>query len=319
MSNGMSLVSIGLPVFNGEKFLTVALESVKFQTYGNLEVIISDNRSTDRTREICEAYSSQDKRFRYFCNKTNIGVAKNFNRVFELSSGKYFKWWAYDDLCGSQYIERCVEVLNKNPSAVVCHTKTSIIDSQGDVLGDYDDCLDFRSPVPRERFRDYLFRPAGMWNAIYGLIRVSEFKKTPLHGDYLGADQVLLGELVLRGKIYRIPDFLFFRRNHPQQFWRGKATISKMQAWFKPSRRRLFGLPIAWRQFYEYVRSIWRVGLRREEEIWCQYYLMKWFCRQLVKPYVKSFKNIIEHIALSSDGKEFKPERTPWDSRRLSK
>ena len=310
----MPLVSIGVPVFNGDKYLAAALEAVRLQTYRNLEVIISDNGSTDRTREICERYVSEDSRFRYFCNEFNIGVAGNFNRVFELSSGKYFKWWAFDDLCAPRYIEQCAEVLEQKASAVVCHTKTSIIDSNGDVLGNYDDCLDFRSRVPYERFRDYLFRPAGMWNAIYGVIRVSELKKTSLHGDYLGADQVLLGELILRGELHRVPEFLFFRRNHPQQFWRGKASFSKMQAWFKPSRKRLFGLPIAWRQFYEYLRAIWRVGLNRKEEIWCQYYLMKWFGRQLVKPYVKSFKNIIAHIKLPSEGREFKLERTPWDS-----
>jgi glycosyltransferase involved in cell wall biosynthesis len=313
MNRGMPLVSIGLPVFNGEKYLAAALEAVRLQTYKNLEVIISDNKSTDRTAEICKRYTSIDGCIRYFCNKSNIGVAGNFNRVFELSTGRYFKWWAYDDLCGPQYIERCVEVLEEKASAVVCHTGTSIINSNGNVLGNYDDCLDFRSPAPHQRFREYLFRPAGMWNAIYGLMRASEFKKTSLHGDYLGADQVLLGELVLRGELHRVSEPLFFRRNHPDQFWRGKATLSKMQAWFKPARKRLFAFPIAWRHFYEYLLAIWRVGLTREEEAWCEYYLMKWFGRQLVKPYVKPFKNIIGHTQMPSDRREFTPQKTPWD------
>ena len=84
------LVSIGLPVFNGEKSLAQALDALLDQDYSNLEIIISDNGSTDRTSEICEEFLKKDTRIKYYRSSENLGSNWNFNRVFELSSGKYF-------------------------------------------------------------------------------------------------------------------------------------------------------------------------------------------------------------------------------------
>jgi glycosyltransferase involved in cell wall biosynthesis len=85
-------LSIGMPVFNGEKYLKEALDSILAQTYSDFELLISDNASTDRTEQICREYAAKDRRIRYYRNEKNIGAPKNFNRVFELSSGKYFRW-----------------------------------------------------------------------------------------------------------------------------------------------------------------------------------------------------------------------------------
>ena len=303
------LVSIGLPVRNGEKYLPETLASIRAQTYSNFEVIISDNSSSDKTQEICTKYVELDRRFRYFRNEINIGVAGNFNRVFELSRGDYFKWWAYDDLCAPTYVERCVEVLNEQPSVVVCHTKTAIIDQKSITLGYYDDCLHFRSKKPHQRFRAYLFRRAGLWNAIYGLIRAEEFKKTPLHGDYLGADQVLLGELILRGQLHRVPEPLFFRRNHPDQFWRGNATYKKKILWFNPGKKNELRIPVSWRLFFEYLNTIWRCELGWKEESLCQGSLCKWFCKKLIKPAYLPTKEAMAKVHLISDS----VDRNPWN------
>ena len=302
------LVSIGMPVHNAEKYLPEALESIKSQTYENFEVIISDNGSTDRTPEICGKVVSSDSRFIYFRNETNIGVARNFNRVYELSSGEYFKWWAYDDLCAPTYLERCVEVLRKEPAVIICHAKTRIIDQTGRVLGDYDDCLHFRSQKPFQRFREYLFRRAGLWNAIYGLIRSSEFRKTPLHGDYLGADQVLLGELILRGEVHRVPESLFFRRGHPDQFWRNNASKAEELDWFKPGRREGFWTPVAWKIFIEYLRALRRVELHWLDKTRCQLYLVVWLSRKLIKPFYFPVKKRLIGLRIISE----KPKKDPW-------
>ena len=90
--NNRSRVSIGLPVYNGEKYLEQALISILSQTYTDFELIISDNASTDRTQAICREYAAKDPRIRYYCNEENLGAAPNHNRVFELASGEYFKW-----------------------------------------------------------------------------------------------------------------------------------------------------------------------------------------------------------------------------------
>lgn len=290
MSSGKPRVSIGMPVFNGERYLAEALDSILAQTYSDFELIISDNASTDGTQEICRAYAARDRRIRYFRNEKNLGASKNFNRVFELSSGEYFKWAAHDDLCAPEYLERCVEVLDRKPSVVVCHPKVSIIDEHGKYLGHYDDYLDHRSPRPRERFRDYLFRGAGLWSAVFGVMRASELEKTPLLGNYDSSDQVLVGELVLRGEVHQVPERLFFRRRHPQQSWRANPTHNAMAAWWDPANRGKIQLPITWKHFFEYLRAIRRVRLPPYEQTWCYLYMMKWLGKHLVWPFQRRWR-----------------------------
>src|SRR3954470_15735733 len=86
------LVSIGLPVYNGARYIAEALESLLAQTYTAFELIISDNGSTDATRSICEEFAARDGRVRYVRHETNRGLAWNWNHVFELSRRPYFKW-----------------------------------------------------------------------------------------------------------------------------------------------------------------------------------------------------------------------------------
>src|SRR3954452_21534224 len=110
MSESQPLVSIGLPVYNGEQFIRTALDSLLGQTYQPLELIICDNASTDQTAAICQEYLAKDQRVRYYRNPTNLGAVKNFNRAFELSSGIYFMWAADHDLREPTFVSRCVEV-----------------------------------------------------------------------------------------------------------------------------------------------------------------------------------------------------------------
>src|SRR3974377_1117825 len=91
-------VSIGLPVYNGENYLRLAIDSILTQDYTDFELIISDNASADATQEICREYTARDCRIRYYRNKINIGASGNYNRVFELARGGLFKWAAHDDV-----------------------------------------------------------------------------------------------------------------------------------------------------------------------------------------------------------------------------
>ena len=110
----MPRVSIGLTVFNSERYLDESIQSLLSQTFQDFELIISDNASTDRTKDIALTYAARDHRVRYVRNRMNIGVAGNFNQVFRLSSGEFFKWAAYDDLCAPDFLFRCVEVLDRS-------------------------------------------------------------------------------------------------------------------------------------------------------------------------------------------------------------
>src|SRR5689334_17075101 len=96
--NSRPLLSIGLFVYNGERFIEKALDSILSQTFRDFELIISDNASTDHTGDICQAYAKRDDRIRYYRNQKNMGAGWNVRRVCELATGKYFKWAAADDM-----------------------------------------------------------------------------------------------------------------------------------------------------------------------------------------------------------------------------
>ncbi len=111
-------VSIGLPVFNGEKFLQKCLDSLLVQTYDNFELIISDNASTDTTSQICEEYSRKDDRIRYIRQKKNIGMMQNFNFVLQEAKCEYFMWIGSDDYILPNFLKKNTEILISNEQIV---------------------------------------------------------------------------------------------------------------------------------------------------------------------------------------------------------
>ena len=249
-------ISVGMPVYNGETYLELAIKATLDQTFTDFELIISDNASTDRTEEICRDYATKDSRILYLRNSENIGAAKNYNQLFHKSSGQYFRWFNADDLCSNALHERCLEVMEANPGVVMCYGKTDIIDGQGHLIKHYDDNLDLQHESVFDRFNTY-FNVVGLTNAIYGLIRKSALGKTILMGDgsFPAADTNLMGELTLYGKFMEIPETLFYRRMHEeasswdrkddsiqQKFWTGNdakfvlPTFKKYRAYLKAIR-----------------------------------------------------------------------------------
>ena len=111
-------LSIGLPIFNGELFIHKAIESILAQTFKNFELIISDNASTDSTKQICEEFAKQDSRIRYFRQQSNIGIHKNFNFVLKQAKNEYFAWAAVDDHLDNDYMEKNIKILDSDKKIV---------------------------------------------------------------------------------------------------------------------------------------------------------------------------------------------------------
>lgn len=125
------LVSIGIPVYNGARFIRRALESVVAQDYPNLEIVICDNASTDGTIGICREFAARDPRIRLHVNETNVGILKNFELAIERSRGEYFMWAAYDDQWLPEFVSAMVAKLEAEPRAVVAMSAVERICESG--------------------------------------------------------------------------------------------------------------------------------------------------------------------------------------------
>ncbi|MGQ0571678.1 MAG: glycosyltransferase family 2 protein [Armatimonadota bacterium] len=210
-------MSVGLPVRNGERFLVQALDSILAQEFEDLEVIVSDNASEDRTAEICREYAARDRRVRYVRNETNVGSVRNFNRVFELSSGEYFHWAAHDDFWTPGFLRRCVEVLDRETAAVLCFSTMAVVDDAGRILRIHRDDLEgLTSRDPRERFHHLIWRLRDC-HPVFGLMRAAALKKTGGIQNVPEPDRLLLGQLSLLGPMWQLPEPVFFRRISPQR------------------------------------------------------------------------------------------------------
>ena len=292
MSINNPRVSIGLPVYNAENFLKEALDSILSQTFEDFELIISDNASIDKTEDICRKYATQDNRIKYYRNKQNIGAARNYNRVVDLSKGEYFKWANHDDLCAPEFLERCVAILEQSPSVILSYSRSILINEQGHFEANLLKNLDINSPKSHERFKRFrILRnkkelgKKGLWSSIYmpiyGLIRKNCLEKTGLIGSYIASDLVLLDELALLGEFYEVPEYLFFKRKHKQKSTTAHRAYDERIIWFDPMVKIGKVIFPKWRLFIERLIAINRVPISWSEKILCyiemgQYFLMEW-------------------------------------------
>ena len=277
-------VSIGLPVYNGENYLAAAVESILRQDFADLELIISDNGSDDGTEAICTRYAETDSRVRYYRSDTNRGAAWNYNRVFELARGEYFKWQAHDDVCLPRFLGSCLEVFDAAPASVaLVYPKTDIIDANGCVMPHFvAESLDTRDPRPHRRLAKVL-KNLNMACPVFGLIRSSTLRKTRLIGPFIASDYVLLSELAMLGELREVPQTLFLRRVHPRISTYASNSPTKLLQWFDPSKRRYGRLlpPMMWLGV-EYLRSALSVPLGTLDRACCCSTAMRvWYTREL--------------------------------------
>lgn len=209
-------LSIGLPVFNAQDNLETALDSLLAQTYTNFELILSDNGSDDRTAAICKEYMQRDSRIRYERQAKNMGLHWNLNRVAKMACGHYFKWSAADVIHAPDFLERCMAVLETDPTIICCHTRADYIDAQGNRLFGVDPSGDANlstSSNAHRRFADVLFNHG--WGArVFGVMRREPLLKTGLLEEHYGWDKVMMAGLALSGRYHMINEVLFLEQDH---------------------------------------------------------------------------------------------------------
>jgi glycosyltransferase involved in cell wall biosynthesis len=280
MQRQYPLVSIGVPVYNGERFLAATLDSLLNQTYPELEIIISDNGSTDGTAEICRRYSAQDPRVRYYRSEVNRGASWNYNRTFELASGKYFRWNAHDDKCEATYIEKCVAVLESRPDVVLAFTWVLDIDDRDQPLCVKQTQTDATAPKANRRFWGLsLVHPAHNCEEVFGLIRADVLRKTKLIDNYTDSDRTLLADLGLHGPFYEIPEALFLHRLHDTSSVVVQPNRHERTLWFNPAAKGRIVFP-NWRQLRELLLVVWRSPLSWSERLLCYGHMVRWAKRR---------------------------------------
>ncbi len=289
----MPCISIGLPVYNGEAFLAQTLDSLLSQTVTDFELIISDNVSKDRTPEICASYARRDSRIKYSRTDKSLRPGENYNRTLELSSGKYFKWAAHDDLCAPTFLEKCLEVLETDPSVVLAYSKVKVIDSEGGEIEDYTYKLATDSPSVSERFGSLVRANHRIHAAyeIFSLIRGETLRSIPRKGNYARADSVVLARLSLRGRFYQVPEVLFLSRDHggrsvhvlPARTRSGRTRLHRYigtgplppTEWWDPAKKGKIDFP-EWRIAKQYISSIRDAPLTSSDRTRCAFQIALW-------------------------------------------
>lgn len=208
MTDSRPLVSVGLPVYNGQRFVARTLESLLAQDWPALELIVSDNASTDRTRDICLEYAARDGRIRYVRQETNIGACRNFHAVLQLARGEYFMWAGADDWWHRSCVRRNLEVLQSRPdvAASVSRARFEIAGRGVHVQQGTYALMD----SPGRNIIRYLRDPA-LNSRFYGLFRTDVLRRC-FDGEVIWAfDLLVVARVLLLGKFFEIDEQLFGR------------------------------------------------------------------------------------------------------------
>lgn len=277
-------LSIGVPVYNGERFLRATLNSILAQTYSDFELIICDNCSTDSTEEICREFLQKDARVRYFRHPSNLGPAANYNRCFEVAVGELFKWNAADDVIAPQFVEKCITMLDADPSMVSVYSRTLLIDEADTILRPYDHDLDLDHPWAFVRLARLVFVNHRKHNAheFWGVTRSDVLRKTTMKGSFPSADRILMSWWTLLGKMGRVEEYLFLNREHQHRSQRAIANhdfrpgsrLSRWigggptppYEWWNASLKGKIVFP-EWRWVWEYLRAVRRTELPKLQKV----------------------------------------------------
>jgi glycosyltransferase involved in cell wall biosynthesis len=282
-SNIAPKVTVGLPVYNGEGLVARAIESVLDQSLPSLELVISDNCSTDGTAAICESYASRDSRIVYTRTEKNVGAAKNYSRLAGLARGQFFKWISHDDVMRSDFFERCVPIAESSSDIITVAPALEIVDSAGAPV------RVVRSYVHHSQWsRDRLKQYRDMMDELaycethgdgfmmiayeYGLHRLDLLRKTRLVQPYISSDYVLAAELALWGQLVKLdlPLASYTLSTSASSttanfvVW-DPAAIQRMLA---PDRLARWDLQLSVRQRHiEHLRAVWRAPLSPTQKL----------------------------------------------------
>lgn len=250
------LVSIGIPVRNGQELVAGAIESALAQSHPNIEVLISDNCSSDRTQEICQFYAARDTRVRYHRQSADLGAGGNFEWLAQNARGEYFMWLGHDDTRSPDSAALLAEALQRHPRAVIAYGGTvELRAGAAPVAPDF--YCDTRGLGLRARLRKIVGQ---QFFHIYGLWRTGDLRQLRFGASAWGPDLPLLMVAACMGEVVQIDGAALHYRVNPKPFWMYRTSRDDALPWGRlihklPARLRPFAPRFA---FSRLVFTTWR-------------------------------------------------------------
>lgn len=239
------LLTVGVPVYNGARFLQRTLQALRVQDLDDIEVVVSDNGSVDETPRIIERFVQEDPRFISLRSDVNHGVPWNYNRVLASARAPFFMWNASDDVVRPEHLVRCREALLAHPEASIAFSRVALMDVDDQPVGEMDDVgLDFLSRTPSERVELFLRRRAYQAIGFGGVIRTAALREMGGLPPFYGGDVALGVAMAMRAPWVQVPEQLYRSRRHDRQTnkLQGGDVMDQVRA-FDPQRRGRFAFP----------------------------------------------------------------------------
>jgi glycosyltransferase involved in cell wall biosynthesis len=272
------MLTIGLPVYNGERYLEAAVESLLNQTFDDFRLVISDNASDDSTPDILAQFAKQDSRVEVLTSPVNRGSNWNFNAVAQGVTSPYFKWSAHDDIHDPQYLEQCLNVLTSEPDVVAAHSRTRFIDGEGEEIARTFGLNAFDDQRASRRLLDVILSHHD-YTFDFSVIRTSIMTQLRPQTPGLYSDMVLLAELSLRGRMVQVPEHLFANRLHSHrssaQHGGSRAAKFSIQSWYGDKDVRIINVP-TWSALSQLWTSVTLSPVRGSERRRCYQQILFW-------------------------------------------
>lgn len=253
----MVKVSVGIPVYNGESLIAECLNCLIDQTFLDLEILIFDNASNDRTGEIALAYAAHDRRIRYFRQTENVGATQNFVDVLAAAQGRYFLWRAYDDLSELDFIEKLYAGITSYPGATLAAGTVESIASHGQVRV-------YRPSVVKDatgirQIYHLLFNSHASW--FYGLWEADALRQTfsrvwAAYPFGWASDHLTLYPHLINGAVAIVPEAKFIQRIITKEPKQGRRQRKELSHWLDLRRR-------FWTECRAFVAEADFTGMRR--------------------------------------------------------
>jgi len=292
-------VSFGVPVRNGAGTVGRCLESILRQDFGDFEIIVSDNASTDATCQRVEEFMARDSRIRLIRQPENVGLIENFNQLARAAHGELFRWVGADDWLEPDYTSSCVAALDADPKAIVATSGFELVDRHGEAVsrawaGGF---LESRSPCRRlAQMLTFFHAGLGVYEPNYAMVRTAVLLASGLLPIHRHCDWLFAAKLSLMGPFVHVPKLLFHRGwSYPD-----RISLAGLAGRLHPIPRASLE-PSVLNLYVGLVGVVGRAGLPPTEDLACQLLVLRFCASELRMRIVGAFRENRRSLGITRD------------------